>query len=69
MLRTMLADVLEAVLKENPSQFLLLTQPCRDNCLFVLSLVDEVAAIDCAKYLTVSSLGLFLGKCVLQGKS
>eukprot|EP00271_Cylindrocystis_brebissonii_P011984 TRINITY_DN3000_c2_g1_i1.p1 TRINITY_DN3000_c2_g1~~TRINITY_DN3000_c2_g1_i1.p1 ORF type:complete len:2905 (-),score=592.76 TRINITY_DN3000_c2_g1_i1:326-8950(-) len=49
-LRQMLADLLDAVLKECPSSLQLATQPCRDNCLYVLTLVEEVATKDTVKY-------------------
>ncbi|GBG71673.1 hypothetical protein CBR_g9087 [Chara braunii] len=47
----LLADLLESVLQECPNQVSLMTQPCRDNTLYILALVDELVMKDTVRYL------------------
>lgn len=41
-LHVLLGDLVEAIVQGLPLQASLFTQPCRDNALYLLSLVDEL---------------------------
>lgn len=53
-MQDLLGDVVEAVLQAYPSQSALLAQPCRDNILYLLALVDELVMKDAVRFLPVS---------------
>ncbi len=58
-LHVLLGDLFEAMVQGLPLQASLFTQPCRDNTLYLLALVDELVMQDAFRILPVSPLHLF----------
>jgi hypothetical protein len=58
-LHVLLGDLFEATVQGLPLQASLFTQPCRDNTLYLLALVDELVMRDAFRILPVSPLHLF----------
>lgn len=54
-LHVLLGDLIEAIVQGIPLQASLFTQPCRDNSLYLLSLVDELVMGEAFRLLPVSS--------------
>lgn len=58
-LHVLLGDLFEAMVQGLPLQASLFTQPCRDNTLYLLALVDELVMRDAFRILPVSPLPFF----------
>ncbi len=58
-LHVLLGDLFEAMVQGLPLQASLFTQPCRDNTLYLLALVDELVMRDAFRILPVSPFHLF----------
>lgn len=58
-LHVLLGDLVEAIVEGLPLQASLFTQPCRDNALYLLSLVDELILGEAFDLLPVRSILTF----------